>query len=100
MDNLKIVIHAPTPEALGRAQANVRNLLKLEPDAEIELVVNGPAVAMAVDITDTILLPRLMLCRNSLENQQLTAPKGAGVVPAAVQHLAHRQQQGWGYIRA
>lgn len=100
MNSLNVMIHAPTPEALQRAQANVRNLLKLEPDAQIELVVNGPAAAVAVGIADAEIVQRLVLCRNSLEKQGLSAQDGARVVPAAVQHLAHQQQQGWGYIRA
>jgi len=100
VDTLNVMIHAPTPEALHRAQANTRNLLKLEPDANIELVVNGPAAAVAVGIVDAEILGRLVLCQNSLDKQNLTAQDGARVVPAAVQHLARQQQQGWGYIRA
>lgn len=100
METLKVMIHAPTSEALHRAQANVRNLLKLEPDADIELVVNGPAAAVAVGIADTEMLSRLVLCSNSLEKQGLVAQDGARVVPAAVQHLARQQQNGWAYIRA
>lgn len=100
METLKVIIHAPTPEALHRAQANTRNLLKLEPDADIELVVNGPAAAVAVGIADAEILSRLVLCSNSLEKQGLVAQDGVRVVPAAVQHLARQQQKGWGYIRA
>ncbi|GAA0785334.1 hypothetical protein [Marinobacterium sediminicola] len=99
MERLKVLVHAPTPDALQRAQANVRNLLKLEPNAEVELVVNGPAAA-AVEIDDDDLLTRLVLCRNSLDKQNLTPQSEATVVAAAVQHLARRQQQGWSYIRA
>ncbi|GAA0686171.1 hypothetical protein GCM10009104_09970 [Marinobacterium maritimum] len=100
METLKVLIHAPTPEALHRAQSNVRNLLKLEPGAEVELVVNGPAAAIAAGIADTEILSRLVLCSNSLEKQGVSAQDGARVVPAAVQYLARQQQQGWAYIRA
>ncbi|MBV0931872.1 DsrE family protein [Marinobacterium weihaiense] len=100
MDTLKVMIHAPTPEALQRGQANLRNLLKLEPDARVELVVNGPAAAIAVGITDNEILSRLVLCRNSLDKQGLSAQDNARVVPAAIQHLVHQQQQGWSYVRA
>ncbi len=100
MAAIKLMIHAPTPEALKRAQNNARNLLKLEDDAEVEIVVNGPAAASAVAITDETILPLLVLCRNSLDNQQLEEPEGVRVVAAAVQHLARQQGNGWAYIRA
>lgn len=100
MAAIKLMIHAPTPEALKRAQNNARNLLKLEDDAEVEIVVNGPAAAVAVLITDAEILPLLVLCRNSLDGQQLQEPEGVRVVAAAVQHLARQQANGWAYIRA
>lgn len=100
MATTRLMIHAPTPEALKRALNNARNLLKLEADARVEIVVNGPAAARAVEIEDPELLPLLVLCRNSLEGQKLVAPKGVRVVAAAVQYLAHRQAAGWAYMRA
>lgn len=100
MAPIKLLIHAPTAEALKRAQNNARNLLKLEEDAVVEIVVNGPAVADAIDIKDETVLPLLVLCRNSLNGQQLSAPEGVRVVPAAVQYLARQQAQGWAYMRA
>lgn len=100
MAAIKLLIHAPTPEALKRAQNNARNLLKLEDDAEVEIVVNGPAAAAAVKVTDDDILGLLVLCRNSLDSQQLNEPEGVRVVAAAVQHLARQQAAGWAYIRA
>ncbi|WP_432696590.1 hypothetical protein ACQUQP_18945 [Marinobacterium sp. YM272] len=100
MAAIKLMIHAPTPEALKRAQNNARNLLKLEDDAEVEIVVNGPAAASAVTISDETILPLLVLCRNSLDGQQLEEPEGVRVVAAAVQYLARQQASGWAYIRA
>ncbi|WP_221798456.1 hypothetical protein [Oceanobacter mangrovi] len=96
----RLLIHAPTAEALKRAQNNARNLLKLEADAEVEIVVNGPAVALAITLTDADILSRLVLCGNSLRGQELTAQEGVREVAAAVQYLAHQQAQGWAYIRA
>lgn len=100
MESLKVIVHAPTPSALERAISNVRNLLVLEPNADVELVVNGPAIAAAVDINEAEFLSRLVLCRNSLEKQNLQAQPNVSVVRAAVLHLAYRQQNGWTYIRA
>ncbi|MCB5161263.1 hypothetical protein [Marinomonas algarum] len=96
----QLTIHAPTLDSLKRAQNNARNLLKLEPDAQIEIVVNGPATALAVTLTDEDILSRLVICRNSLQAQTLTAQPNVTLVDAAVQHLAHRQAEGWSYIRA
>lgn len=100
MGNKKLVIHAPSPAALKRAQANLRNLLAQRADLEVELVVNGPAMADAVHIDDDTVRPRLVLCANSLKGQELAAPEGVRVVPTAVAHLFDRQSEGWAYIRA
>ncbi|SBS33132.1 DsrE/DsrF-like family protein [Marinomonas spartinae] len=96
----QLLIHAPTVDALKRAQNNARNLLKLEPDAQVEIVVNGPATALAVTLNDEEILSRLVLCRNSLHAQGLTAQPLVQEVDAAVQYLAHQQLKGWSYIRA
>ncbi|GGO81666.1 hypothetical protein GCM10011348_21180 [Marinobacterium nitratireducens] len=97
---IQLMIHAPTEAALARAQSNARNLLKLEPDAQVEIVVNGPAAAAAVKIDDEAVLPLLVLCRNSLVNQNLAAPASVRTVPAAVLHIAQQQGAGWAYLRA
>ncbi|MGB7391866.1 hypothetical protein [Marinomonas sp.] len=96
----QLLIHAPTVDALKRAQNNARNLLKLESDAQVEIVVNGPATALAVTLTDEDILSRLVLCRNSLQAQSLSAQEGVKQVDAAVQYLAHQQAKGWAYLRA
>lgn len=96
----RLLIHAPTVDALKRAQNNARNLLKLEPGAQVEIVVNGPAMAVAVTLTDSDILHRLVLCRNSLQAQSLTAQTDVKLVDAAVQYLAHQQAAGWSYLRA
>ncbi|MBJ7555969.1 hypothetical protein [Marinomonas spartinae] len=96
----QLLIHAPTVDALKRAQNNARNLLKLEPDAQVEIVVNGPAMSLAVTLNDEDILSRLVLCRNSLRAQGLTAQPQVKEVDAAVQYLAQQQLKGWSYIRA
>ena len=100
MTALKVVIHAPTIGALVRAQSNLKNLLQLAPDADIELVVNGPAMAEALAISDPVIKPRLRLCQNSLRGQNLIAPEELQQVSAAILHLSERQLQGWSYVRA
>ncbi|WP_133011303.1 hypothetical protein [Marinomonas flavescens] len=96
----QLLIHAPTVDSLKRAQNNARNLLKLESDAQVEIVVNGPAAAVAVTLTDEDILSRLVICRNSLQAQGLTAQAEVKQVDAVVQYLAHQQAKGWSYIRA
>lgn len=99
MESLRLIIHAPTPTALERGRRNLANLLKLAPDAEVELVINAGAVAAALSQPDP-LDGHLRVCRNTLTANQLTAPDGIVVVPAAVLHIAQRQADGWGYMRA
>ncbi|ETX11874.1 hypothetical protein MUS1_08005 [Marinomonas ushuaiensis DSM 15871] len=96
----QLLIHAPTVDALKRAQNNARNLLKLEPDAQIEIVVNGPAAALAVTFSDEDILNRLVICRNSLQAQTLSVQANVKQVDAAVQYIAHQQMKGWSYMRA
>lgn len=96
---VRLLIHAPTPGALERARRNLANLLKAAPDAEVELVANAGAVAAALERPDP-LDTHLRLCRNTLEANALNAPPGIAVVAAAVLHIAQRQAQGWGYMRA
>ena len=41
IDNLNVVLHAPTPDALARARNNAVNLLKDAPQATIRIIVNS-----------------------------------------------------------
>ncbi|MGI4848496.1 MAG: hypothetical protein ACRYGK_10245, partial [Janthinobacterium lividum] len=63
------------------------------------LVVNAGAAAAALEHPDA-LDAHLRICRNSLHARGLDAPAGISTVPAAVLHIAQRQAQGWGYLRA
>lgn len=96
---IRLLIHAPTPTALERARRNLANLLKAEPDAQVELVVNAGAVAAALDRPDA-LDSYLRVCRNTLVATERTVPEGITVVDAAVVHIATRQSEGWAYLRA
>ncbi|MFJ9450347.1 hypothetical protein [Herbaspirillum sp. NPDC101397] len=99
MENLRLIIHAPTPGALERGRRNLANLLKQAPTAQVELVINAGAVAAALD-TPSPLDSHLRICRNTLEANLFTAPDGVSVVAAAVLHIAQRQAEGWAYMRA
>jgi intracellular sulfur oxidation DsrE/DsrF family protein len=49
MSALHIVLHAPTAGAFARALSNAANITKTEPDAVLELVVNGQGARAAVE---------------------------------------------------
>lgn len=96
---IRLVIHAPTPEALERGRRNLANLLKAEPDAQVELVANAGAVVAALK-NPHALDSHLLVCRNSLIASELQAPEDITLVAAAVLHIAQRQHDGWAYLRA
>lgn len=95
---LRLLIHAPTPASLARARANARNLLRAAPKTEVEIIANAAAVMAAIEAGETA--APLILCANTLAAQGQAVPEGARVVPAAVLHIAQRQAEGWGYMRA
>ncbi|TDO15302.1 MULTISPECIES: hypothetical protein [Halomonas] len=99
MTTLRVLLHAPTAEALARARRNARHLGKAHPDAEMLILANAEAVAAALAIPDET-DPLLRLCRNSLAAQGLDNSSGLAEVEAAVVTLAERQAEGWAYIRA
>ena len=100
MNVLKVVIHAPPPDALGRARSNARNLIAAVPDCQCEIVVNAAAVAHALDHPEEDDSTLLRLCENTLKRTCRPAPDGLNVIGAAILHLATRQADGWIYIRA
>ena len=100
MTSIRVVIHAPEPDALVRARNNARNLLKAAPDALCEIVVNAGAVASALDQPDPETDALLQICGNTLRQTGRSAPVNLRVVKAAVLHLTERQRDGWQYIRA
>ena len=98
----RVVLHAPSPQALARARGNFKNLSAAQPDAEIWIVVNAQAVQAVLDAPEEMgaLLGQVLLCPNTLRNNQLTAPANIQVLPmGAVEAIARMQQDGWVYIR-
>lgn len=100
MTELKVMLHAPTPDALGRARRNACNLVKTRPSTQVLIIANAKAVATALTQPDPETDGWLRLCRNSLTAQELDNPEGIAEVDAAVVTLAELQAQGWAYIRA
>ncbi len=97
---VKLIVHAPTPAALVRARRNIVNLLAADPDAEVELVVNGEAAGAALAAPDPNTDKYLTVCANSLTLTGAHAPEGTSTVGAAILHIAQRQAEGWSYFRA
>ena len=97
---MKVILHAPTEDALARARSNAKNLRAAEPDATIEIVANAGAVRAAVATPDPDTDDALRLCGNTLRRSDIEPPEDAVVVDAAVAHIARRQAAGWLYIRA
>lgn len=98
---LKVVLHAPTPDAMQRARNNASNLLREVPDAQIKIIANAQAVFFALDTLHDVTDVVTWLCPNTLQlaNRQTREP--LQVLPhAAVLELAQLQQDGWLYIRA
>jgi intracellular sulfur oxidation DsrE/DsrF family protein len=104
---LRIVLHAPTPGALARARSNLGNLRLDRPDAEVRIVVNGPAVEALLDAApgtpqhlDTEALAHALLCPNTLKKLGRDAHAGMRVLPqGGIESLALLQQSGWSYVR-
>jgi intracellular sulfur oxidation DsrE/DsrF family protein len=97
---MKLIVHAPTSDALVRARRNILNLLRANPQAQVELVINGKAVPQALSTPDADTDSYLVLCQNSLTAANLTAPDGVRTVDAAIEYIARRQMEGWAYFRA
>ncbi len=97
----RVLLHAPTPDALERARSNARNLLKDIPDAQIRIIVNAQAVKTCIQGAEDECDTYTYLCPNTLRNQALQAPErfqtlGQGAITALVQ----LQAESWLYIRA
>jgi intracellular sulfur oxidation DsrE/DsrF family protein len=97
---LRVLIHAPTAAAVTRARNNAVNLQKDVPDAEVRIIVNADGVAALLDAprpeTDCLTL----VCANTLNRIQRTAPSPLQTVPASISAIARMQGDGWCYVRA
>lgn len=101
IDNLHIVLHAPTPDALARARNNAVNLLKDAPHANVRIIVNSKAVAATLDDPNSETDAITWVCPNTLKNLDrcVSAPQRV-LAQGAVSELVRMQSEGWFYIRA
>ncbi|MEB0028849.1 hypothetical protein QN375_24285 [Pseudomonas sp. MH9.2] len=101
IDNLHVVLHAPTPDALARARNNAVNLLKDAPQATVRIIVNSKAVAAALDDPNGEMDAITWICPNTLRSldRDVSAPLRV-LAQGAVSELVKMQSEGWFYIRA
>ena len=98
---VQIVLHAPTALALERARNNAINLKREDPEADVRIIANAQAVAMALDIvheqSDTVTwLCPISLGRLGRDNREpLQVLEGSAIL-----EIARLQQRGWIYLRA
>lgn len=97
---MKLIIHAPTEAALGRAKRNLKNLLAADGGTEVVLVLNGAAAVAWVHNPDPECLRHIVLCENSLAAAQLSTRVSERTTPAAIQYIMQRQHEGWAYFRS
>lgn len=89
------------------------NILKLAPDAELEVVCHGPALAMVMkeksNVAEGMETLRVKAkvsfkaCANSMRRMKVEPSQllpQADIVPVAILELAEKQMEGWSYIKA
>lgn len=98
--SLRVLIHAPTQEAVIRARNNAVNLKRDAPDAEVLIIANAEGVTAVLDTprADTDGLTRI--CATTLHKLGRSAPDAVQTVDSAILALAQMQADGWLYVRA
>ncbi|MEM6490481.1 MAG: hypothetical protein AAF684_01045 [Pseudomonadota bacterium] len=100
MSRDRVVLHAPTADALARARSNLRNLRYAEPDVEALILANADGALAALKQSDPDTDAALRLCANTLAKNGRKAPPGVETVDAVIAALLRLQRDGWVYVRA
>ena len=90
---------------------NIGNLLKLLPDAEVEVVSYGPGIMMVAKpsaVEEAIHRlqgqhVKFVACQNAMRARKLTVADlvdGVTPVPAGIVEVVTKQEEGWTYIKA
>lgn len=113
VDSRGLLIHYFGPadqKQLAASFRSARNAAAAMREDSVEVVVQGPAVALLVHgspLAETVgeAFERgiaIAACGNSMKSAGVELDNllpGVVPVPAAVAHLAHRQWDGWAYVR-
>ena len=98
---LKVILHAPTPAALERARNNAVNLRHADPGADLRIIANAGAVAVALDTPHTEADASTWLCPNTLARIERENRHPLQLLDqSAVLAIARLQREGWAYIRS
>jgi intracellular sulfur oxidation DsrE/DsrF family protein len=101
VSDLKVLIHAPSATALGRARNNAVNLKREAPGADVRIVANAQAVAAALDEVNESTDQLIWLCPVTLERLQRPLREPLNILGhPAILEIVLMQQAGWVYIRA
>lgn len=103
---MKVLFHVVEEDKWKMTLANVKNFLQEQPDAQISVVANGPAVKMYTTGNETIaeLIEKVdfVACNNSLNGFEIdpnALDQSVRVVKAGVVEIAEKQFDGYAYIK-
>jgi uncharacterized protein len=100
-DQIRILLHAPSAASLKRARSNAANLGGAAAAPLVRIVVNGEAVAAALEEPDAANDALTLVCPNTLQKIGRTASAPLTILDeGAVLSIARMQQEGWCYVRA
>ncbi len=97
---MKVIIHAPTADALARARADARNLLNSPAEGTVRIVVSGDAVPALLDGPDPTTDRLAVLCADTLARLGRSAPSWMETTPHAGYLVSRLQKKGWSYLRS
>ncbi len=110
---LKGVIHVNFADAARQEHGlnNIENILKAEPQAQLEVVIHGEGIALAVknQSRHAEQLARLagsgvrfVACENTMEKKSIAREDllpGVQTVPSGAVEILRKQQDGYGYFK-
>ncbi|RYF69754.1 MAG: hypothetical protein EOO39_16995 [Cytophagaceae bacterium] len=111
----KVVFQFVSADTLSQKSllTNLRNLREGWPDAEVEVVLHGGGIAMALTekakyasiLQDLVQKKnvKMVVCENTMRQQKVTKADllpFISTVPMAMAELIMKQEQGWAYLKA
>lgn len=96
---LRVLIHAPTPDAVARARNNAANLKMDAPDTEVLIVANADGVAAVLDALRADTDALTLVCANTMKRLGRSAQEPLRTVRSAIVTIVEMQRDGWLYVR-